>query len=491
MPIDYQNTAYGQLNKYLVALNNVNFGLSRVMAQERRADDAEDRGEIQISDFARDWFSRKRDAFAEHRNVVIEHFGSTLEKVVDYHKTEYFEAAKALAAEIKSRFPNKKFEDVIYDGEIVDVEVFAAYQAECELEPVVGPDGTQVEPEMPLANKYIEFLEKRGTYRIAESVGHVFDTLASDIDSRGFQHLLTRRNESRDVKIIDSDFVYEFFDFAKSIPASYKAELIKEQIQLKKLSKKLHKDPENEELQAMVYNCENAIACCEDVIERSDYLVMMSQMLKERMDSVNKQPYGIKDKVAETIADFIFNIPAVSKGSDSFPTYDTMYMGTYEIQNLINCVKEFPEAAVFTQYLSSKIERETIMPAADFERSKITIEFLQNLHQFNAESIVQTAQLNGETLTEQEVKNRATKQDQAKFLLFETPLGRVWFDGENCIEAKTGKVVPFTEICKYVLNPNDGNIYYLQTDQTIKPGTITLVAKEQDGVKPDDGMGGK
>ena len=82
MPIDYQNTAYGQLNKYLVALNNVNFGLSRVMAQERRADDAEDRGEIQISDFARDWFSRKRDAFAEHRNVVIEHFGSALEKVV-------------------------------------------------------------------------------------------------------------------------------------------------------------------------------------------------------------------------------------------------------------------------------------------------------------------------------------------------------------------------------------------------------------------------
>ena len=109
----------------------------------------------------------------------------------------------------------------------------------------------------------------------------------------------------------------------------------------------------------------------------------------------------------------------------------------------------------------------------------------------NAETIMHNAKLNGETLTEQEIKNRATKQDQAKFLLFETPLGKVWFDGENCIDAKTGKVVPFTEICKYVLNPEDGNIYYLKTDQNVKPGTITLVAEEQDGGKTDDGMGGK
>ena len=201
MPIDYKNTAYGQLNRYLISLNNVNYGLFRIMAQERRADDAEDRGEIQISDFARDWFSRKRDAFSEHRNVVIEHFGAGLEQVIEYHKEGYKEATIAFAEEIRSRFPNKKFEDVIQDGEIVDAEVFAAYQAECELEPVDGPDGTKVMPEMPLANKYIAFLEKRGTYRIAESVEHVFNALVSDVDSRGFQNLLTRRNENRNVKI--------------------------------------------------------------------------------------------------------------------------------------------------------------------------------------------------------------------------------------------------------------------------------------------------
>ncbi len=491
MPIDYKNTAYGQLNRYLIALNNVNYGLFRVMAQERRADDAEARGEIQLSEFARDWLSRKREAFAEHRNTVIEQFGKGFDQILEHHKSGYLEATRAFASVLKSRFPNKKFEEVVYDGEIIDHEVIDAYQAEGELKPVQNPEGTVVMPETPLINAYAEYLEKRGTYRIAESAGHVFDTLTTEIDSRGFQHLFTRRNETKDVKMVDADFVYEFYEFAKAIPATYKTELIKTQVQLKKLSKKLTKEPENEELQSLVYGHQYSVEFCQDVLERSDYLVMMSELLKDRMDSVNKQPYGIRDKVVETLSDLVFMVPSVAKGADSMPTYNTMYVGAYEIQNLINCVKEFPEGAVFTQYLSSKIERTTVIPAADFERSKIMMEFLSELHKLNTATIIATAKANGENLTDEEVKNKATNQDRAKFLVFETPLGKVWFDGENGIEVKTGKVIPFKEICKYVLNPNDGNIYYLQTDEMIKPGTVALVNGQPTGVNHDDGMGAK
>ena len=267
MPIDYKNTAYGQLNRYLIALNNVNYGLFRVMAQERRADDAEARGEIQLSEFARDWLSRKREAFAEHRNTVIEQFGKGFDQILEHHKNGYLEATQAFASVLKSRFPNKKFEDVVYNGEIVDQEVIDAYQAEGELEPTKQPDGTVVMPETPLINAYAEYLEKRGTYRIAESAEHVFNTLISEIDSRGFQHLFTRRKETKDVKMVDADFVYEFYEFAKSIPATYKTELIKTQVQLKKLSKKLSKDPENEELQSLVYGHQYSTEFCQDVLE--------------------------------------------------------------------------------------------------------------------------------------------------------------------------------------------------------------------------------
>lgn len=491
MPIDIKNTAYGQLNDRLIVAYNTNYGVLRVIAQEKKADDAEARGEISISGFASEWFRNKRDAYAEHRAMVLEKYRENLDVIVQHHLDGYKAAKQRFEDELASRFPGRKFEDMVRDSEIIDDEVLQAYQAEAMQEATITENGTVITPETPLGNAYVEYLEKRGTYKIAESVSYVFDNIAEDIDYRGYQHLLTQRNDNANVKIVDADFISEFYSFAKSIPATYKTELIKTQSQLRKLTKKLQKDPENPELQSLVYGHQYSVEFCQDVLERSDYLVMMSQLLKDRMDAVNIEPYGIRDKVVETLADFVFMIPSVSKGKASYPTFNTMYMGTYEIKNLINCVKEFPEAAVFTQYLSAKIEHETIMSAQDFERSKIMMDFLLELHKMNAQTIQQNALANGETVTPEEVKAKATNQDNARYLQFETPLGRVWCNGENLVDVKTGKVVPFAEICKYVLNPNDGNIYYLQTEEEIKPGTVTLVGSEKVAGKENDGMGKK
>ncbi len=488
MPIDVKKTAYWQLNSRLVVANNVNYGLFRVMAQERRADDAEARGEIQVGGYTSEWFRRKRDAFAEHRNIILEKNGQALNYLINGYKQSYEEAEKAFAVELQG-VSTKKFDDIVFDGELIDADVIAEYNRQATQEPIVGEDGVVRQPRSPLVEAFYNYTEKRGTYKIAESVGHVYGNICADIDYRGYQNLLTRKNVTDEVKVVDSTFVTEFYEFAKAIPATYKAELIKTQVQLNKLLKQLKKDPENAELQALVAGHEVTVEFCQDVIERSDYLVMMSKILKERMDSVNKEPYGIRDKVVETLADFVFMVPSVSKGVESKPQYSTMYMGTYEITNLINCVKEFPEAAVFTQYLSSKVQLATIMPAANFEQSKIMMEFLKELHAMNVQTLKQGAEAQGISVSDAEVKVQATKPEIARFLQFETPLGRVWFDGENCVNVKTGEIISYAEICKYVLNPNDGKLYYLKTDQQIKPGTVTLVNTEPQTPGQTDGMG--
>ena len=49
------------------------------------------------------------------------------------------------------------------------------------------------------------------------------------------------------------------------------------------------------------------------------------------------------------------------------------------------------------------------------------MDFLLELHKMNAQTIQQNALANGETVTPEEVKAKATNQDNARYLQFETP----------------------------------------------------------------------
>lgn len=475
-----KETIYEHLNDYLNTAYHANYRVQCVLEQMRRAD------QFNVSQITEDWFRSKHDSFAEHRWGIVSANSAGLEKEVEYYDNELIKAKNSLVSEMRRYFADKNFEEVFVEDGIIDPEVYALYEKQANGE-IILPDGTGAD--LGLVERFHAYVKSLGSAKIARSVEKVHDRIVEDVDARGYMHLLSMRNESADVKIIDESFVTELSDFAKLLGPTYKRELVKSQIELNKLLKKFKKDPTNVELASRIDGAEYAIAFCNDVLSRTTYLEFVARILSSRMEAVNSRKYSLSDKIVEGVADFGFMVPSEVKGEENRPKYTTMYMGKTEIENLISTTKEFAEAGNFTQYLSSKLGVPTVLEAHEYELSKLTMEMLKNIHSDNVAALLAKAKETGETVTAQEAKLFATKPEIAKYLQFVTPLGKVWFDGENGIDVETGKVVPFTEICKYVVNPQDGNLYYLKTEETITPGSVTLVNAEPSGNNPDLGKG--
>lgn len=475
-----KETIYEHLNDYLNTAYHANYRVQCVLEQMRKADS------FDVSAVTEEWFRSKHDAYAEHRWEIVSTNSRGLEKEVAYYDEELSKAKTSLVSEMRKYFADKNFEEVFVEDGIIDPEVYALYEKQANGE-VLLADGTGAD--LGLVERFHAYVKSLGSAKIARSVEKVHDRIVEDVDARGYMHLLSMRNDSADVKIVDESFIAELYDFAKLLGPTYKRELIKSQIELNKLNKKFKKDSTNVELATMVDRAEYTVAFCNDVLSRTTYLEFVSKILKSRMDAVNSRKYSLSDRVIESVVDFGFMVPAEVKGEENRPKYKTMYMGKTEIQNLISSTKEFAEAGNFTQYLSSKLGVPTVLEPHEYELSKLTMEMLKNIHDDNVAALLAKAKESGETVTAEEAKLFATKPEIAKYLQFDTPLGRVWFDGENGIDVKTGEVVPFTEICKYVVNPQDGNLYYLKTEETITPGSVTLVNAEPNTNNPDLGKG--
>lgn len=469
-----EDSTYQSICKLIDALCNRNAICNRNLQQSIKGD------ELGVSEFTRTWFRSKQQAYADERAEFIENAYDRIDAAMS-DCAEHLEPNKqTIMAEYKKFYPatTKTFDQLISAYEIIDEDLFKLIESHLEAE-TTGEQSSYASI-YGACESYCKYALAKS---VLESQMKVFESYAKDFSYDGYKNLLTFRNVTDTVKGISADVICDFNDLVNMVAKEMPAAEVKQGILLNKLAKKLAKTPNNPDLQEQFAKEQAAYQYLQENIQSSIALKTYVNALYSRFVAANTPKVELGGKIMEALADFGFGVTGELKEQSKPPMVDTVYASTLELANIVSIAKSFPAYAPFIRDIGYEADITLTFPIESFEYSKVVLEYLQ---QDFVERLAEL-QKSDTTTPVQQLKTKIIKPEAAKHLLFVSPVGTLMFNGEHCVDIKTGKTISLAELNKYIYDENKQQFFLLKTDEQIKPGSVTIVDEPATG-KPEDVM---
>lgn len=445
------------------------------------------------------WLDHKLKCYAEVRNVNKEYNLNSMLEGLDKIKKNVDVLKSALWKEYVLNNPKttKTFDQVFVDGEVVDeklAEEFNDYNLKLL-------NDEKVETNL-LYEAYCNYSDHLTAINVINEYIDVHEAICGELTNDGYKRFVNNQIKNN-VKCLSRNIIEELQIISKDITKTFPALLLKQEVKLNKAYKLLSKNPENEELREQ-YNLEMGRynffqANCQLANVLSDNV----NCFAKRLEAANSRELHIKDKVYEMVADLGFGVGKPIKGNKNTVSVDEIFVGQIEISNLIVIAKNFVFLAPVIQEIGYQTQITTKVSLENYEQSKLIMEELSEVHKDKKQYLMENENALEKPIidpfAEDKVLNldeQATKEEVAKHLLFETPLGTVWFDGVSAVNIETGEKTELSELNKFIYDADKQKFYRLKTDKIIKAGTVKIVEDEnnEQSLKiktliKDDGMG--
>lgn len=502
-----KKTTYQEMNRIINSLCSYNAMCFRSLEQTRKTS-----FEKNVSSVTAEWLSSKHKAFASGRmnyiyDVYLKVFGEeelkskfglpaiyylkeikkngskvNIEKPAIVKCDEKIaELEKEICTGYLKVFPksNKTFNQLINDDAAIIDKEFAKIITDCNDLLNKGVKKQNI-PNIELLdsyNLYCSFF--RSKFVIIDSM-KIFDFYKEDLTSDGMAHLYTFKNESPEIKQLSFDILVELKYSIDKIVKQIPKQKIQQGIVVNKLLKQLKKQPDNQELINSYNEENNAYSVYDERISDANILKIYVDAFCNRFDASNTPKTGISDAITETLLDLSFGVSGDYKKLCEPKYNETVYVSNSEVDSVISLLVNFPDLVDLMQQLCFETKNVKEFELVDLNYSKYIIGVLQEIHKDKVEFNKQ----NNPNATDEQLRVMSTNPEIAKYLVFKTPLGKVWCNGENCINCETNEVVKLEDLEKYFYNEEDGCIYMLKPEQPeqtkdVKTKNVTDESSEQ------------
>lgn len=422
------------LNENLNAILNANF---RCYSCLKQVELAQKNG---ASETGLGWAYKKLETMANNRNDLIlevddcfEENSKRIIKLITDAKTQLVEELKR-----SHGLETKVVENCFIAGQLTDPDIIN----------YLNDNNANAEQLYMLIKKYASAV---ACQLINEDYREITNNYASQFDSKGF----LSPSYAPTTKVLTAETVHQLAENANYILKTMQKEEANQLAKCIKLAKKFGKDPSNEELLLEYTNEQLLYEYLKTKVQDAKNFSGLAYTLSERLKEANNTGFELKDKIVQALIDFGFGTPQPKiKNKEEL---DEVCVGHIEFADIISVAKSFAANAELIQFMCYENKTSITMKLEDYELSKLMVRILREQHEEKLERLAK------------ENKDKAvvaTDPDVAKCLLFTTPFGTCWFNGEQLVDKKTGQLIPVSKMERIVYDQQNNTFIDFGQDPT-------------------------
>ena len=435
---------YTEINKLITTICNFNALCMRSCEQSAKTSFYE------VSPRAHEWLKAKSAQQAIARVTLIQNIKNKFAEGINIANNKILEASKIVFDEFNKVYPNEAtcFEDLID----LETEDFTnEHLAKMYEQYVIARDNGAKKkfiPYLTLGEAIDKINGNIDAISIYKEISKLIEPYEKDLTKEGNKSIFTFKNVSHEIRLLSFDTVCDLKDIVDESIALSNVEYVKAGVELTKISKKLYKDPENNELKEAFNTIQNKYFDFEAKLKFLQPLKVYADCFYDRIVASNTPKTPFIYEMYEVINDALNDVSKEYKEKLQVPICKNAYVTLDEAASVLNLLNNFTMLAPLSQQIAH--ETDLSLSYDIVQNPEYVAEVIEALTEdYNVK--MEDAKNKHPELNKTELKNSVVNPEVCKRLRFVSPVGGLWFDGVRYYNFETNEPHEVSEINEIVI----------------------------------------